>query len=85
MKLKTRIRRLRKRLGRKALREPKTKSQMRDVSKKTDKIWESFLPFVSQWYWHKNWLNEWSKAFYRGPRIEWMYLMSEKVEPPKDA
>jgi len=30
MKLKTRIRRLRKRLGRKALREPKTKSQMKD-------------------------------------------------------
>ena len=30
MKLKTRIKRLRKRLGKKALREPKTKSQIRD-------------------------------------------------------
>ena len=55
------------------------------TEKKSDKIWESFLPFVSQWYWHKNWLNEWSKAFYHGPRIEWMYLENEKVEPPKDA
>ena len=30
MKLKTRIKRLKKRLGKKALRDPKTKSQMRD-------------------------------------------------------
>ena len=30
--------------------------------------------FVSQYYWHKNWLNEWSMAFYYGPRIKWMEL-----------
>jgi hypothetical protein len=48
--------------------------------KESDRIWDSFLPFVSQWYWHKNWLHEKSKAFYYGPRIEWMNLSEEKNE-----
>ena len=55
------------------------------MSKKTDKIWESFLPFISQWYWHKDWLGNWCKAYYHGPRIDWMFLENEKVKPPKDA
>ena len=34
-------------------------------------------PFVSQWYWTYNWLNQKCKAWYHGPRIDWMYLMEE--------
>ena len=55
------------------------------TKKEFDKAWDSFLPFVLQWYWSKNWLDKWSKSLYHGPRIDWMYLMDEKVEPPKDA
>ena len=36
--------------------------------------WGSFLPFYLQYYWHRNWLNEWTIAWYHGPRIEWMEL-----------
>ena len=41
-------------------------------------------PFVSQYYWNKNWLNEWSMAFYYGPRIKWMELYNEsgKIKRP---
>jgi hypothetical protein len=41
MKLKTRIKILKKRLGSKALREPKTKSQMRDrvIYDRVNNIW----------------------------------------------
>ena len=40
-------------------------------------------PFVSQYYWNKNWLNEWSMAFYYGPRIKWMQLYeSGKIKRP---
>ena len=38
---------------------------------------DSFLPFYSQYYWHKNWENKWSIAWYYGPRIEWMELCNE--------
>ena len=44
---------------------------------KMDKIWNSFLPFYSQWYWTTDWLNKKCKAWYHGPRIDWMYLMEE--------
>ena len=50
---------------------------------KMDKIWNSFLPFYSQWYWSTDWLNKKCKAWYHGPRIDWMYLMEES-EQKKD-
>tara|TARA_Y100000310_G_C19982076_1_gene490259 strand:+ start:248 stop:496 length:249 start_codon:yes stop_codon:yes gene_type:complete len=36
-------------------------------------------PFVSQWYWQTAKMHPYrkSKAFYHGPRIEWMNLMEE--------
>ena len=54
--------------------------------KQTQKeIWESFMPFYSQWYWTTNWLNEKCKAFYHGPRCEWMKLASwEKKQIAKE-
>ena len=45
---------------------------------KTEKGWDSFLPFYLQWYWITNWENKKSKAWYHGPRIEWMNLVKEK-------
>jgi len=42
--------------------------------KKKEKGWDSFLPFYSQWYWTRNWLNKKCKAWYNGPRIDWMHL-----------
>ena len=44
---------------------------------KMDKIWDSFLPFYSQWYWTRNWLNKKCKAWYHGPRIDWMNLVED--------
>ena len=29
---------------------------------------------VGQWYWHKDWLGNKSKALYFGPRLDWMFL-----------
>ena len=61
--------------------EIKAKASMA-VSKEMADAWDSFLPFVSQWYWQEN--NRYpykkSKAFYHGPRIEWMneYTHTEK-------
>ncbi len=48
------------------------------MKNKKDKIWDSFLPFYLQYYWVKNWHDEWSIAWYHGPRIEWMNLVKEK-------
>ena len=45
---------------------------------KNKKGWDSFLPFYSQWYWTTNWEDKKSKAWYHGPRIEWMNLVKEK-------
>ena len=45
---------------------------------KTEKGWDSFLPFYSQWYWTKDWLDRKTKAWYHGPRIKWMNLVKEK-------
>ena len=39
-----------------------------------EKDWDSFLPFYLQWYWDTNWENKKYKAWYHGPRIEWMNL-----------
>ena len=43
--------------------------------KQTKKDWDSFLPFYSQWYWDTNWEDKKYKAWYHGPRIEWMHLV----------
>ena len=53
--------------------------------KKMDKIWNSFLPFYSQWYWTTDWLNKKCKAWYHGPRIDWMHLVdtNEKKDTNK--
>ena len=51
----------------------KTKKQI-----EMDKVWDSFLPFYTQWYWTTNWENKKVKALYHGPRIEWMHLVKEK-------
>ena len=45
---------------------------------KNKKGWDSFLPFYLQWYWDTNWENKKYKAWYHGPRIEWMNLVKEK-------
>ena len=45
---------------------------------KNKKDWDSFLPFYLQWYWTTNWENKKYKAWYQGPRIEWMNLVKEK-------
>ena len=50
-----------------------------------DEIWESFMPFYLQWYWSTDWLNEKCKAWYHGPRCEWMFLdKSEKKQIAKE-
>ena len=50
----------------------------REKDAEMSRIWDSFLPFYSQWYWNVNWENKKSKAWYHGPRIEWMKLVKEK-------
>lgn len=39
--------------------------------------------FVAQWYWQRDWLNRKCKAFYFGPRIEWMNLDKERKKSDK--
>ena len=34
--------------------------------------------YVAQWYWQKDWKDEWCKAYYVGPREDWMNLLKEK-------
>ena len=50
----------------------------REKDAEMSRIWDSFLPFYSQYYWHKNWNDEWTMAYYHGPRIKWMKLIKEK-------
>ena len=45
--------------------------------KKKEKGWEDFMPFYSQWYWTRDWLNQKCKAWYNGPRIDWMHLVDK--------
>ena len=55
-------------------------SKLKKKNKKTqmEKDWDSMLPFYSQWYWITDWENKKSKAWYHGPRIDWMYLSNDK-------
>ena len=50
----------------------------REKDGEMSRIWDSFLPFYFQWYWDTNWLGKKYKAWYNGPRIEWMKLVKEK-------
>ena len=47
--------------------------------KKQVKGWDSFLPFYSQWYWQEALMHpyERTKAYYHGPRCDWMNLMED--------
>ena len=33
------------------------------------------MKYVAQWYWCKDWKNRWCKAYYVGPRTDWMFLL----------
>ena len=37
---------------------------------------------VGQWYWSNDWLGKKSKAWYFGPRLDWMFL--DKYEKQKE-
>ena len=50
----------------------------REKDAKMSRIWDSFLPFYSQWYWDTDWLGKKYKAIYYGPRLDWMNLTEEK-------
>ncbi len=50
----------------------------REKDAEMSRVWDSFLPFYSQWYWGTNWLGKKYKVWYNGPRIEWMNLVKEK-------
>ena len=47
---------------------------------KTEKDWDSFLPFHLQWYWQKSAISPYkkTKVWYHGPREKWMKLVKEK-------
>ena len=32
--------------------------------------------YVAQWYWQKDWKNEWAKSYYVGPKEDWMIPMN---------
>jgi cysteine desulfuration protein SufE len=34
---------------------------------------------VAQWYWCKDWKNEWAKAYYVGPKVDWMTPMKQSA------
>ena len=34
---------------------------------------------VAQWYWCKDWNNEWAKAYYVGPKVDWMTPMKQSA------
>ena len=46
------------------------------------KNWDSLLPFYLQWYWQEALMYpyEKTKAYYYGPREEWMNLMENEDE-----
>ena len=52
--------------------------------KKMDEDWDSFLPFHSQWYWTRDWLNKKCKAWYHGPLIDWMHLADTNEKKDTD-
>ena len=45
--------------------------------------WEDFMPFYLQWYWMHDWLGNKCKAWYHGPRIDWMFLVKDKKKKRK--
>ena len=47
------------------------------------KTWEDFMPFYLQWYWMHDWLGNKCKAWYHGPRIDWMFLVKDKKKKRK--
>ena len=51
-----------------------------EVIKVLEESWLTnfYKKYVAQWYWQKDWKNEWRKAYYVGPREEWMNLMEDK-------
>ena len=34
---------------------------------------------VAQWYWCKDWKTEWAKAYYVGPKVDWMTPMKQSA------
>ena len=36
------------------------------------------VEYIAQWYWQKDWKNEWQKSYYVGPRVEWMYILKDE-------
>jgi len=55
---------------------------MKKNKKEMDRTWDNFLPFYSQWYWQRAKIYPYkkTKAYYHGPREEWMYLMEDEDE-----
>ena len=51
--------------------------------RKKKKTWEDFMPFYLQWYWMTDWLGNKCKAWYHGPRIDWMFLVKDKKKKRK--
>ena len=48
---------------------------------------EKEVKYVSQWYWDYDYLGNKYKAFYHGPRLDWMYLLdkNEKKDTKKNS
>ena len=36
------------------------------------------MKYVAQWYWDTDWLGKKYKAFYFGPRLDWMKLFKKE-------
>ena len=55
---------------------------MKKEQNQAEKNWDSFLPFYLQWYWQEALMYpyEKTKAYYYGPREEWMNLMEDEDE-----
>lgn len=51
-------------------------SKLKTNNKKIEN-WDDLMPYYSQWYWMYDWLGHKCKAFYHGPRIDWMYLSND--------
>ncbi len=53
------------------------------VKRKTGKIKTEktmAVEYVAQWYWQKDWKDEWQKSYYVGPREEWMYILNDESD-----
>ena len=38
------------------------------------------VEYVAQWYWCRDYLNRKCKAYYIGPRENWMYVLKEESD-----